>query len=143
MTGGPGPAGPPSFGVELSKSGARVLRGRRIRAPERRAARAVSGAGIEPALLESEASVLPLDDPESMLHEACVGSEGIEPSPHRVRAGCAAVTPRACGCTVGRKGVDSNWTESTKWTESSESHGAAKPRSEPSSLRLKAGCSAH
>lgn len=28
--------------------------------------------------------------------EICVGSEGIEPSPHRVRAGCAAATPRAC-----------------------------------------------
>lgn len=43
-----------------------------------------------------------------------VGSEGIEPSPHRLRAGCATATQRAR--RVGREGV------------------------EPSSLRLKAGC---
>jgi hypothetical protein len=96
------------------------------------------GRGLSPALPESEVSVLPLDDPESKTD--CVGPEGIEPSPHRVRAGCAAATPRVCCRTVGREGFDRNWTESTKWTESSDGHGAK--RSAPSSLRLKAGCPA-
>ena len=89
------------------------------------------GAGIEPALLESKASVLPLDDPERRTSPAGVltlridwprwparvGSEGIEPSPRRLRAGCASATLRAR--RVGREGL------------------------EPSSLRLKAGCLAH
>lgn len=48
---------------------------------------------------------------------ARVGSEGIEPSPRRLRAGCASATLRAR--RVGREGL------------------------EPSSLRLKAGCLAH
>ena len=148
--GGPhgGPGGPSSFGIEMSKIGARSSEraDESVHAP--RAARVASGAGIdrnwtestkwtessdghegakprsEPALLESEASVLPLDDPESLLR---VGSEGVEPSPHRLRAGCAPFTPRAC------------------------SDGAARPRAattavgrkgfEPSPLRSKAGCS--
>ena len=71
--------GPPSFGVELSMNGA-----------VREHGRSVSGAGIEPALLGPEASVLPLDDPEVR-----VGPEGVEPPPHRLRAGCAAATRRA------------------------------------------------
>jgi hypothetical protein len=58
-----------------------------------------------------------------------VNSEGIEPSPHRLRAGCATATRRACASaaervppwttTVGRKGL------------------------EPSPLRLNAGCSTY
>ena len=52
-----------------------------------------SGGRDRTALLVSETSVLPLNDPG-----VSVGSEGVEPSLHRVRAGCASTTLRACFC---------------------------------------------
>jgi len=118
------------IGIEFSKNGAPLVA--RAKSWARGCAPVAPGAGIEPALLESKASVLPLDDPERRTSpagvltlridwprwpSARVGSEGIEPSPRRLRAGCASATLRAR--RVGREGL------------------------EPSSLRLKAGCLAH
>jgi hypothetical protein len=94
---GTGASRPPSFGVELSKNRA-LARGQTY--PFTRGGEPTGrlrGQGSNLHCWVQRPASLPLDDPEIERPERCVGSEGIEPSPHRVRAGCAAATPRACG----------------------------------------------
>src|SRR5437870_5057309 len=60
--------------------------GRRIHSPAASRARIASRAGIEPALLGSEASVLPLDDPESYVLSRLGGGRTLaSPVKSRVR----------------------------------------------------------
>lgn len=79
------------------------------------------GAGIEPALAESEAAVLPLDDPgtsegglptssrsKTRAVRASVGGMGIEPTSRGLRARCVSLTPTSqlLGAMVRAGGVE-------------------------------------
>ncbi len=87
--------------VELSetRATARSPMARGSLRPRREVGARDPGAGIEPAFLESESSVLTVGRTRSTRVGAdplggSVGPKGLEPLPHRLRAECAAVTPR-------------------------------------------------
>jgi hypothetical protein len=95
---GAGASRPPVVWRRVVKERCPRAEGKRIRAPERRAVRAVSGAGIEPALPVSEASVLPLDDPESKLGLRRPGGARTLASPGKSRVRCRYATSLlSCG----------------------------------------------
>ncbi len=90
--GGPAASRPPIVGVELSKSGALVPRAEKS-VHRTRAVR--SFGGRDRTCASGFRDRRPSVGPPRIVAD-CVGSEGIEPSPHRLRAGCATATRRAC-----------------------------------------------